>query len=97
MQVPVGEEAYLEEGALIDLVAAGEWRDGGCLRHQGHWMDDILTRHGFRVAVMRADAVAPENREAWVAVERGGGENGWAGGLTGGAVRAGPELHEKHP
>ena len=24
-------------------------------------------------------------------VERGGGENGWAGGLTGGALRAGPE------
>ena len=40
------------------------------------WMDDILTRHGFRVAVMRADAVVPENREAWVTnVERGGGEN----------------------
>ena len=30
-------------------------------------MDDMLTRHGFRVAVMRADAVAPERREAWVA------------------------------
>ena len=29
-------------------------------------MDDILTRHGFRVAVMKADAVAPERREAWV-------------------------------
>ena len=48
------------------------------------WMDDILTRHGFRVAAMRADAVVPENREAWVTnVERGGGENGWADGLTG--------------
>ena len=23
-------------------------------------MDDFLTRHGFRVAVMKADAVAPE-------------------------------------
>ncbi len=30
-------------------------------------MDDMLTRHGFRVAVMKADAVAPEWREAWVA------------------------------
>ena len=30
-------------------------------------MDDILTRHGFRVAVMKADAVPPERREAWVA------------------------------
>ena len=26
-----------------------------------------LTRHGFRVAVMKADAVAPNRREAWVA------------------------------
>ena len=30
-------------------------------------MEDILTRHGFRVAVMKADAVAPDKREAWVA------------------------------
>ena len=36
-------------------------------------MDDFLTRHGFTVAVMKADAVAPERREAWVAqrVEEG--------------------------
>ena len=27
----------------------------------------MLTRHGFRVAVMKADAVSPERREAWVA------------------------------
>ena len=30
-------------------------------------MDDFLTRHGFRVAVMKADAVAPDRREAWLA------------------------------
>ena len=30
-------------------------------------MDDILTRHGFRVAVMKAEAVAPGKRETWVA------------------------------
>ena len=30
-------------------------------------MDGILTRHGFRVAVMKADAVAPNRREKWVA------------------------------
>ena len=30
-------------------------------------MDEILTRHGFRVAVMKADAVAPDKREKWVA------------------------------
>ena len=30
-------------------------------------MEDILTRHDFKVAVMKADAVAPGRREAWVA------------------------------
>ena len=30
-------------------------------------MDDILTRHGFRVSVMKAAAVPPDRREAWVA------------------------------
>ena len=29
-------------------------------------MDDILTRHGFRVTVIKSDAVVPDNREAWV-------------------------------
>ena len=29
-------------------------------------MSDILAKHGFRVAVMKADAVAPDRREAWV-------------------------------
>ena len=28
-------------------------------------------------------------------VERGGGENGWADGLTAGALRAGPATHKK--
>ena len=36
-------------------------------------MEGILTRHGFRVAVMKADAVAPERREAWVAEQVGKG------------------------
>ena len=30
-------------------------------------MEDFLSRHGCRVAVMKADAVPPERREAWVA------------------------------
>ena len=30
-------------------------------------MEDVLIRHGFRVAVMKADAVAPDKREKWVA------------------------------
>ena len=100
MQVPPlsVKKLYLEESALIDLVAAERMEGRRVLVYATHtgtrditgWMDNILTGHGFRVAVMRADAVAPENREAWVAnVERGGGENGWAGGLTGGAVRPG--------
>ena len=30
-------------------------------------LDGILTRHGFRVAVMKAEAVSPDRREKWVA------------------------------
>ena len=30
-------------------------------------VEQFLTRHGFRVAVMEADAVALDRREAWVA------------------------------
>ena len=29
-------------------------------------MEEFLTRHGFRVAVLKADSVAPDRREAWV-------------------------------
>ena len=29
-------------------------------------MDDILTWHKFRVAVMKAEAVAPDRKEAWM-------------------------------
>lgn len=29
-------------------------------------MDDIITRHGYQVAVMKTAAVAPDHREAWV-------------------------------
>ncbi len=29
-------------------------------------MDDTLTRNPFRVRVIKSDAVAPDNREAWV-------------------------------
>ncbi len=56
VQVPPLSEKrlYPKEKALIDMVAAER-------------MDDMLTRHGFRVAVMKAGAVAPERREAWVA------------------------------
>ena len=73
---PLSEERlYPKEKALIDMVAAERMEGRRALVYATHTgtrditerMDDMLTRHGFRVAVMKADAVAPERREAWVA------------------------------
>ena len=73
---PLSEEKlYPKEKALIDLVAAERMAGRRVLVYVTHTgtrditgrMDDILTRHGFRVAVMKADAVEPKRREAWVA------------------------------
>ena len=73
---PLSEEKlYPKEQALVDLVAAERMEGRRVLVYATHTgtrditerMDGILTRHGFRVAVMKADAVAPERREAWVA------------------------------
>ena len=73
---PLSEEKlYPKEKALIDLVAAERMEGRRVLVYVTHTgtrditgrMDDILTRHGFSVAVMKADAVAPNRREAWVA------------------------------
>ena len=73
---PLSEEKlYPKEKALVDLVAAERMSGRRVLVYATHTgsrditerMDDILTRHGFRVAVMKADAVAPDRREAWVA------------------------------
>ena len=69
------EKMYPKEKALIDMVAAERMEGRRVLVYATHTgtrditerMDDMLTRHGFRVAVMKADAVAPERREAWVA------------------------------
>ena len=69
------EKLYPKEKALIDLVAAERLEGRRVLVYVTHTgtrditgrMDDILTRHGFRVAVMKADAVAPNRREKWVA------------------------------
>ena len=69
------EKLYPKEKSLLDLVAAERMEGRRVLVYATHTgtrditerMDDILTRHGFRVAVMKADAVAPEKREAWVA------------------------------
>ena len=79
---PLSEEKlYPKEKALVDLIAAERLAGRRVLVYATHTgtrditgrMDDILTRHGFRVAVMKADAVAPDRREKWVAdrVEKG--------------------------
>ena len=77
VQVPPLSEGklYPKEQALLDLVAAERMAGRRVLVYVTHTetrdvterMDDFLTRHGFRVAVMKADAVAPDRREAWVA------------------------------
>ena len=73
---PLSEEKlYPKEKALVDLVAAERLEGRRVLVYVTHTgtrditgrMDEILTRHGFRVAVMKADAVAPDRREKWVA------------------------------
>ena len=69
------EKLYPKEKSLLDLVTAERMEGRRVLVYATHTgtrditerMDDILTRHGFRVAVMKADAVAPDKREAWVA------------------------------
>ncbi len=83
VQVPPLPEdrLYPKERALVDLVAAERLQGRRVLVYVTHTgtrditgrMEDFLGRHGFRVAVMKADAVPPERREAWVAkrVEEG--------------------------
>ena len=79
---PLSEERlYPKERALVDLVAAERLAGRRVLVYVTHTgtrditgrMEEFLGRHGFRVAVMKADAVPPERREAWVAkrVEEG--------------------------
>ena len=79
---PLSEEnLYPKEKALVDLVAKERLEGRRVLVYATHTgtrditerMDDILTRHGFSVAVMKADKVAPDRREKWVAdrVEKG--------------------------
>ena len=79
---PLSEEKlYPKEQALVDLVAAERLQGRRMLVYATHTgtrditgrMEEFLGRHGFKVAVMKADAVPPERREAWVAqrVEEG--------------------------
>ena len=68
------ERLYPKEKALVDLVAAERLAGRRVLVYVTHTgtrditgrMEDILIRHGFRVAVMKADTVEPKRREAWV-------------------------------
>ena len=73
---PLSEEKlYPKEKALVNLVAAERLAGRRVLVYATHTgtrditgrTSDILTRHGFRTAVMKADAVAPDRREKWVA------------------------------
>ena len=76
-----GDRLYPKEQALIDLVAQERMAGRRVLVYATHTgtrditgrMQAFLTRAGFRSAVMKADAVAPDQREAWVAkqVEQG--------------------------
>ena len=73
---PLSEEKlYPKEKALADLATAERLEGRRVLVYVTNTgtrditgrLDDIPTRHGFRVAVMKAEAVAPDRREAWVA------------------------------
>ena len=69
------DKLYSKEQALIDLVAKERMAGRRVLVYVTHTgtrditgrMQAFLTKHGFRSAVMKADAVAPDKREAWVA------------------------------
>ena len=72
---PLAEDKlYPKEQQLVDLVAAERLAGRKVLVYATHTgtrditerMDKFLTGHGFRVAVLKADTVAPDRREAWV-------------------------------
>ena len=72
---PLSEDKlYPKEQALVDLVAAERLAGRKVLVYATHTgtrditerMEQFLTRHGFRVAVLKADSVAPDRRESWV-------------------------------
>ena len=72
---PLSEDKlYPKEQALVDLVAAERLEGRKVLVYATHTgtrditerMEEFLTTHGFRVAVLKADSVAPDRREAWV-------------------------------
>ena len=68
------DKLYPKEPALVDLVAAERLAGRKVLVYATHTgtrditerMEQFLTQHGFRVAVLKADTVAPDRRETWV-------------------------------
>ena len=77
VQVPplADDKLYPKEQALVELVAAERMARRRVLVYVTHTgtrditgrMNPFVTRNGFKVAVMKADAVAPDKREACVA------------------------------
>ena len=77
VQVPplAEDRVYPKEQALLDLVTAERQAGRRVLVYVTHTgtrditgrLHALLTRHGARVAVLKADAVKPDRREAWVA------------------------------
>ena len=72
---PLSEDKlYPKEQALVDLVAAERLAGRKVLVYATHTgtrditerMEQFLTTNGFRVAVLKADTVAPDRRETWV-------------------------------
>ena len=72
---PLAEDKlYPKEQQIVDLVAAERLQGRKVLVYATHTgtrditerMDRFLTEHGFRVAVLKADTVASDRREAWV-------------------------------
>ena len=72
---PLSEDKlYPKEQALVDLVAAERLAGRKVLVYATHTgtrditerMEQFLTTHGFRVAVLKTDTVAPDRRESWV-------------------------------
>ena len=77
VQLPPLDEGrvYPKEQQLIDLVAQERMAGRRMLVYATHTgtrditgrLESLLTRHGFKTAVMKADRVEPKQREAWVA------------------------------
>ncbi len=69
------ERVYPKEQQLIDLVAQERLAGRRVLVYATHTgtrditgrLESLLTQHGFKTAVMKADRVEPKQREAWVA------------------------------